>query len=305
MHNTKAILGIIDKTIQNNAAFGSLLSTEDRVFLIKQSLIRVVEPGTILCQQDQNEKALFLIIDGQVEITVDAKGESQSLGKLGSGELTGEIGALFMIPRIATVAVTRQSVVLEIPSEIFNDLISQRPQLQKAVHKRFHHRAIITSLRCVPIFKGLSDNSISDLCQHSSLLSAKKNDILVHEGKKGQGLYVMSTGLARVYVTLDGEEITLALLRSGDYFGERSLLTGEPRAASVAALTDMQAVLLEGDTFKNLAKKNDGMKHLLDLDSLIRTHQSDYLRDTPESKLEIDLLLRQIESILSPEQSIS
>jgi len=305
MHNTRAILSIIDKTIQNNAAFGGLLTAEDRAILIKQSLIRPTEPGKILCHQHQDANVLYLIIDGQVEITVDVKGESQSLGKLGPGELIGEIGALFMIPRIATVTVTRQSVILEIPSEIFNDLISERPQLQDAVHKRFHDRAITTSLRCVPIFKELSNDSISDLCQQSSLMSVKKNDILVHEGKKGQGLYVMTTGLARVYVTLDGEEMTLALLRSGDYFGELSLLTGEPRAASVSALTDLQVVLLEGGVFKGLIEKNASMKYLLDLDSLIRKHQSDHLRDTPESKQEVDSLLGQIEDMLTPNNSMS
>jgi len=163
MKNTKAILGIIDKTIQNNTAFGSLLGPEDRAFLIKQSLIRPAENGVVLCSQNQRENSLFLIIDGQVEITVDVKGESQSLGKLGSGEIIGEIGALFMIPRIATVTVTRQSVILEIPSEIFNDLILERPELREAIHQRFRDRAILTSLRCVPIFKELSDVSMEQL----------------------------------------------------------------------------------------------------------------------------------------------
>jgi len=93
--------------------------------------------------------------------------------------------------------------------------------------------------------------------------------------------------------------ITLALLRSGDYFGERSLLTGDPRAASVSAVTNLQVVLLEGNVFKKLIENNEGMKYLLNLDSLIRTHQSAHLRDTPESKQEVDLLLGQIENILT------
>jgi len=303
MKNTKAILGIIDKTIQNNTAFGSLLTADDRTFLIKQSLIRPAENGKILCRQNQRDYSLFLIIDGQVEITVEVKGETQSLGRLGSGELFGEISALFMIPRIATVTVTQLSVILEIPNEIFNELISEKPTLLEAVHNRFRDRAIVTSLRCVPIFKELTNGSMNELRQHSSLISIKKNEVIVYEGKKGQGLYVITTGLARVYVTRGDEEITLALLRSGDYFGERSLLTGDSRAASVSAVTDLQVIFLEGDAFQSLIEHNEGMKYLMDLDSLIRKHQSDHLRDTPESKHEVDTLLEQIEGILSSDNS--
>lgn len=298
MHSTKAILDIIDKSIQNNSAFGSLLSEQDRAYLIKNSLIRPAVTGKVLCQQNQSDNFLFLIIDGLVEISVDVKGETHILGKLGSGELIGEIGALFMIPRIATVTVTRPSVILEIPSEVFTDLLSNQPQLHEAVNERFHERAIVTSLRCVPIFRELSDETIKELYQQSSIISARKGDVLVHEGKKGQGLYIMTTGIARVYVTADNEEMTLALLRSGDYFGERSLLTGEPRAASVSALTDIQAVLLEGETFQSLISSNENMKYMLDLDSLIRKHQSDHMRDMPESMQEVENILGQIEEIL-------
>lgn len=292
MLDPEVILGIVDNTLSRNAAFGDLLTPESKVALMTNSLIRFAEAGQTLCRQNQDDNALFLIIDGEVEVSAEANGRTTSLGKLGAGELIGEIAALFSIPRIATVTATRASVVLEIPREVFAELLAENSAIRDAVNKRSHNRIVETSLRCVPIFNDLDLQAFGELCYLSTLVKARKNDVIVREGGTDRSMYVVCSGTARVYISVDGKDINIALLRPGDYFGEYALLTGEARSASVSAATDMQLVLLEGEALQSfidyysnvegaLKRSTLGRKQSLD-----RMHDSVATRQTAETRLQ-------------------
>ena len=280
MLDPEIILGIVDNTLKRNAVFGDLLTPESKVSLVKNSLIRFVETGQILCKQNQDDNALFLIIDGEVEVSTESNGSTGSLGKLGAGELIGEIAALFLIPRIATVTAARPSVVLEIPCEIFSELLAETPALRDAVNKRSRNRIVETSLRCVPIFKDLDIQPFSELCYLSSVVKANKNDVIVREGGTERSMYVICSGTARVYITVGGKEINIALLRPGDYFGEYALLTEEPRSASVSALTDLQLVLLEGEALQSFIDFYNNVEDQLKLNTFHRKQSLDLMQDS-------------------------
>jgi len=71
---------------------------------------------------------------------------------------------------------------------------------------------------------------------------------LVREGETGDSLMLLARG--RVQVTKAGAEVgttrlSLATLEAGEYFGEMSLLTGEPRSASVVAEGPCEVYVLE------------------------------------------------------------
>jgi CRP-like cAMP-binding protein len=279
MLDPEVILGIVDNTIQKNAVFGDVLTTETKAMLIKNSLIRFVGAGEILCRQDHSDNALFLIVDGEVEVSADTNGATTTLGKLGAGELIGEISALLQIPRIATVTVVRPSAILEIPCEIFLGLLSENPAVRDAVNKRSRNRIIETTLRCVPIFNDLRTQSFSELCYLSALKKAAKGDVIVREGGTERSMYVISSGTARVFITVNGKEINIALLRPGDYFGEYSMLTGKPRTASVSALTDLQLVLLEGEAFESFMEYYNNVENQIKLHSAHRRQALDHMHD--------------------------
>ena len=62
---------------------------------------------------------------------------------------------------------------------------------------------------------------------------------VVTQGESGDSLYLVVEGLLEARVTAAGQgETTVGTLRAGDVFGEFSLLTGEPRSASVDTITE-------------------------------------------------------------------
>ena len=299
MQNVNSIYSSIESTLQEVEVFGELLTEQDREFLIKHSLILPTKAGKIVCRQNETNNSLYLLLSGQVSITTKNDGEEIVLGTLQNGEMFGEISALYCMPRIATVTTTKSTLLLEIPSEIFSELLTNNTLLHTAVYNRFRDRTVTTTLRCVPFFNLFSDQSIKELCAVAKLTRAKQVDILTVEGEPGDGLYAITTGVARVYVSSRGSDINVALLREGEYFGERSLLTGEPNSASIIALTDISMVKLPSTEFIDHINNNDELKFLLNVNSNERKKFLDQIRSLPDSKQDIDKMLDQIQEYLA------
>ena len=69
--------------------------------------------------------------------------------------------------------------------------------------------------------------------------------------------YIIREGRVAVSVNgPDGRTVTVAHLASGAFFGEMSLLTGEPRSGTVAAETDVQVLRVTKQDFASLLQAN-------------------------------------------------
>jgi len=105
---------------------------------------------------------------------------------------------------------------------------------------------IIGELRGVELFRPLSSDQILELASSSAKLLFSKGETLVQQGDSGDSLFIIADGKVDVSVSdAIGSKTHLAVLKSGDYFGEMSLLTGEPRSASVIALQETEVIVVE------------------------------------------------------------
>jgi CRP-like cAMP-binding protein len=76
-------------------------------------------------------------------------------------------------------------------------------------------------------------------------------ETIVRQGEEGQSMFVVISGTVSVVLEPAREE--LARIQPGGYFGEMSLLTGEPRSATVLAIGDVTAVEIGADLFRRMA----------------------------------------------------
>jgi CRP-like cAMP-binding protein len=76
-------------------------------------------------------------------------------------------------------------------------------------------------------------------------------ETIVRQGEEGQSMFVVLTGAVSVVLEPRREEV--ARIEKGGYFGEMSLLTGEPRSATVLAVGDVAVVEIGADLFRRLA----------------------------------------------------
>ncbi|MBI3561702.1 MAG: cyclic nucleotide-binding domain-containing protein [Gammaproteobacteria bacterium] len=261
------VLEAIEQAVERHQLFGDLLTTAEKQYLLDRGIVRSVMPGVQLCRQFQRDNRVFILVVGEVEVTAGSDAGKTHISTLKQGEIFGEIAALFGMPRVCDVTVSRPSVVLEIPSEVLNQIIDARTELRDAVIQRFKHRVTETALRGVPLLRYLPDDSMRILIEHSALVGAPPGSILVQEGEAGDAFYVVVYGNLRVSHHINNKHINLALLRPGDYFGEWSLLTGAPRAATVSALSQTQLVCIEREAFLTILKDNPTIRDRIDLEA--------------------------------------
>lgn len=84
----------------------------------------------------------------------------------------------------------------------------------------------------------------------SSFKTFRKGEVLMEEGSEGSLAYIITSGSAEVFKTARGKKIVLETLGPGNIVGEISLITGEPRRATVVALDDTVATVLDRETFE-------------------------------------------------------
>ncbi len=88
---------------------------------------------------------------------------------------------------------------------------------------------------------------------------------LMRQGEPGTFLIVLSTGEVDVSVEKDGKHYLLKRAGAGEVLGEMALLTGEPRTASVVAVTPASAWVLAADHFDRLARRHPRISTVLTL----------------------------------------
>ena len=127
-------------------------------------------------------------------------------------------------------------------------------QSQPAVHSGVG-RGGTELLKDVPLFAGLNDD---DLHRLSLVLTDKyyaKDSVVVSASDAGDALFIVSDGDVKVSLSGEnGREIILSTLGAGDFFGEMSLVDGEPRSASVTCLTNAHILRLARRDFLQLLR---------------------------------------------------
>src|SRR5882762_6106366 len=107
------------------------------------------------------------------------------------------------------------------------------------------------SLARVPLFKRLEPHELEHLAEDVDQVNYAAGQTIFNEHDLGDGLYVVETGSVRIWVMdEDVTEVTLAELKSGDFFGELAVLDRGERSSSATALTDTHLHKLSSDAFQ-------------------------------------------------------
>ena len=122
------------------------------------------------------------------------------------------------------------------------------------------HEDIKAFLRRVPLFAGLTEPQFEQLAAGSARRSYPKGRTIVSEGEPSQSMYILLAGRAKVQRSdSEGKEVILAVLGSGEYFGEMSLIDDAPRSASVITLESSEFIAVSKEAFKAMLAQSPDM----------------------------------------------
>ena len=103
----------------------------------------------------------------------------------------------------------------------------------------------------VPLFSGLNEEQLLYITPYLRRHTYEERDIIVRRFDKGDALFILMSGKVKV-VSGDGvgvDETIIGVLRTGDFFGELSILDNEGRSADVVALESTEVLILSSEDF--------------------------------------------------------
>jgi CRP/FNR family cyclic AMP-dependent transcriptional regulator len=107
-------------------------------------------------------------------------------------------------------------------------------------------------LQRVPLFADLPAETLASLAGRLRHRRLPPNTPVVYKGDPSGAMYLIASGRVKVHqATAGGDEIILNVLGSGDFFGEMSLIDGQPRSADISTLEATELLLLEEDALRD------------------------------------------------------
>ncbi len=121
---------------------------------------------------------------------------------------------------------------------------------------QFEHE-LMGDLRQVDFLRGLNDDELRMLVPSVAVRQFGAGELLMRAGEQGESMFIIRSGTAEVFAhTADGQTRHLANYVRGDFTGEMALMTGEPRTASVRAITDVEVIEMDREGFTQLFKEH-------------------------------------------------
>src|SRR5215210_2882490 len=115
----------------------------------------------------------------------------------------------------------------------------------------------LEALRSVPLFASLGDESAGALRGLLELEVRPAGSVLFRKGEQGGAMYLIEGGRVRIHIKdRDGQEVTLAELAPGDFFGEMSILDGKPRSATATVAEHARLAVLSRAHFHDFVRRS-------------------------------------------------
>ena len=192
----------------------------------------------MISSKGQNGDYFYIIDSGKFTVIVNNK----PVSTLTNGHSFGELALLYESPRQATVRADTNAVLFSLDRETYKHIVAQSSSNRSLEIK--------TALARVPLLKDLTEEQLDKVVDTVEIFPYNAGEVIIKKGQDGNVFYIIKSGT--VSVTEMGAQFSDHTLTTGDYFGERALLTGEPRAATITATTAVKVMALDRESFNML-----------------------------------------------------
>jgi small-conductance mechanosensitive channel/CRP-like cAMP-binding protein len=152
----------------------------------------------------------------------------------------------------------------------------------------------------VPLLAVLSGEQKRQLADSASEVYLAAGQVLFRQGDAGDSFYILYKGRVEVLVTPEGggEERVVATLNPGDFFGEMSALTGQPRTATIRAASPLTCIEIEKRDLLGIFEADRGIMEKVSEVVARRNAEREAVRKHPGSKPEREAVLKEQKSLL-------
>jgi CRP-like cAMP-binding protein len=148
-------------------------------------------------------------------------------------------------PRTASVVCLTDTDVLEVGRQSLATLADELGAVAEALHGFTRERLLGNLMATNPLFKPFNRMQQRDLLRRFTSHDVAPGTVVINEGEEGRGLFVVLSGeLDVARRTADGGSIPLGTLKTGDVFGEMSLVRNARTSATVTAQRNATVLFL-------------------------------------------------------------
>ena len=175
--------------------------------LVSESEEMEIEAETVEAEEEEEEE---IEVEIETEPEMAADGDNPLVGLLGD-----DIDSLI------------DSIIFDVETSVSMPLAPARPAPTR-----------------IPLFSDLNAEEFVDVAIMLVRRTEKPGTVIVKEGDPGESMFIVSTGEAEATREDEGRRMQLASFSDGDFFGEMAVLSGEPRTATVTAVTNTELLEL-------------------------------------------------------------
>ena len=231
-------LEIIFKKCSENFIFSGL-TTEEKMLIINAMYPQTFESNTVIIQQGDIGDYFYVVEKGRVQFFINNK-----LVREGSdGVSFGELALLHNAPRSATVVALTECFTYRVDQHTFRTLLANN-NVQRG-------KRCVELLKRVSIFKGLDTKVLIKIASAMTEILVRDEQYIIHKGDIGKIFYIIQEGNVKITDMGLSNETTSSIvqvLKPGDFFGERALITGETRSANAIAVGDCTLLCISKET---------------------------------------------------------
>jgi CRP-like cAMP-binding protein/Fe-S-cluster-containing hydrogenase component 2 len=244
-------------------------------------------------REGESGNRTFIPIDASVDLPYD-----DPIAELGPGDLFGEMTCMSFYPRSATVRAKTDCVMLEMLRNVL-DVMQKNKTFREQLERNYRQRALRTHLLSVPIFASLDEEFITYLQDRVELVRFGPGQVITQEGEEADAFFLVRIGFVKVSRAHNIEDLVLAYLPRGGYFGEMGLLALESganaskRNATCTALDHVELVKISAEDFHAMLQRFPEVRRNLEQVAQERAAENLALQRREERNVTLDQYLAQ------------
>jgi CRP-like cAMP-binding protein/thioredoxin reductase/ferredoxin-like protein FixX len=254
--------------------FRGLSTLQVREFML-DSEVRAYGPGEVVFERNSPGASLFAIAEGAIELELAPKLHARTL-TVDAGSIVGEVALISGRRHGATARAVESCIAVEIPRTAALKLMEAK-EIADVVNR------ITLERQLLEIFGlGLKHDHLEELLATAQALQVAPGAVVVNEGEKGRGLYIIRSGSMMIEKEIGGKTVFLSYIPAGGYFGEMALLAGGSHSATVRAANRSEIVRFELEAFRRLLEREPELTRAMQAEVAARRRIDDVVEEEKE-----------------------
>jgi cAMP-dependent protein kinase regulator len=224
------------------------LEDSERDIVINSMEERKAAAGDNIITQGEDGNELFVVDSGEADCyKVFTSGtDAVWLKEYTAGDAFGELALLYNAPRAASIKAKSNCVFWVLDRDCFTHIVKN-----SAMKKRERYEQFLSKVELLENMEPYERSKISDAFKTATY---EADEYVIREGDWGDVFYILEEGqaVATKSITPGAPPVEVMSYGPGSYFGELSLLKGEPRAANILAKSKLKCVSMDRQSFKRM-----------------------------------------------------